>query len=72
VALDSHRQSRAGALIPNGPPLAQSVFRTAVCLAYARGIAIQDALDFGTEQARNDDPEFAPVYDVGLLALDLP
>jgi len=70
VPLDFQRQSRAGAFIPDGPPLAQSVFKTATCLAYARGIAISDAIDFGTEQARHDDPDFAPFYDVGLLTLD--
>jgi hypothetical protein len=70
MPLDLARQSRASALIPTGSTEAQSVFKGATCLAYADGLSIQDAVDFGTEQARATDPDFTPLYDVALLALD--
>jgi hypothetical protein len=66
---DLERQARARALIPKGAA-AQTIFRDATSLAYAQGLGIADAVDFGTEQARRTEPEFQPAYDVALLALD--
>ncbi|MGO9876604.1 MAG: hypothetical protein ACLPVY_22750 [Acidimicrobiia bacterium] len=70
MSIDVDRQRRADALIPEGLSDAQSVFKAATCLAYARGLTIQDAVDFGTEQARKKDSDFMPSYDVALLAFD--
>jgi hypothetical protein len=67
---DSDRQARARDLIPMGSSPAQSIFRDATALAYAQGLTIEHAVEFGTEQARKTDAEFAPDYDVALLALD--
>ena len=70
MSVDFDRKRKAGALIPNDQPLAQSIFKAATCLAYAEGLTIQDAIEFGIERAREDHPDFSPVYDVALLALD--
>jgi hypothetical protein len=70
MAIDFERQNRAAALIPDGPPRAQSMFRKAVCLAYARGLTIHNAVNFGIEQARQLDQEFVPVYNAALVSLD--
>jgi hypothetical protein len=67
---DYERQARARALIPKGSP-AQTIFRDATSLAYAQGLTIDDAVRFGTEQARENDAKFSPEYDVALLALDV-
>jgi hypothetical protein len=66
---DFDRQARVRALIPSGSA-AQAVFRDATALAYAQGLPIADAVEFGTEQAQRSDPGFQPAYDVALLALD--
>jgi hypothetical protein len=66
---DLDRQARARALIPRGSG-AQMIFRDATALAYAQGLGIGDAVEFGTEQAQRAEPEFQPAYDVALLALD--
>ena len=68
---DNDRQTRARTLIPKGSA-AQMIFRDATALAYAQGLGIGDAVDFGTEQARRSEPDFEPAYDVALLALDSP
>ena len=68
---DYERQARARALIPKGASPAQTIFRDATSLAYAQGLTIDDAVRFGTEQARKDDATFNPEYDVALLALDV-
>ena len=57
-------------MIPKGASPAQTIFRDATSLAYAQGLTIDNAVEFGTEQARKTDPAFAPDYDVALLALD--
>jgi len=67
---DYDRQARARALIPKGSSAAQTIFRDATSLAYAQGLTIENAVDFGTEQARKGDKSFTPEYDVALLALD--
>jgi hypothetical protein len=67
---DYDRQARARALIPKGSSAAQTIFRDAASLAYAQGLGIESAVEFGTEQARKTDAGFAPEYDVALLALD--
>jgi len=66
---DIDRQTRARALIPEGSA-AQTIFRDATALAYAQGLGIADAIEFGTEQARRSEVDFQPAYDVALLALD--
>jgi hypothetical protein len=66
----SERQRQARALIPVGTSRAQAIFRVATALAYADGIPIRDAIEFGTEQASEDVPDFKPVYDTALLLLD--
>jgi hypothetical protein len=66
---DFDRQARVRALIPNGSD-AQATFRDATALAYAQGVPITDAVEFGTEQARRTEPAFQPAYDVALLTLD--
>ena len=66
---DVDRQARVSALIPSGSG-AQSVFRDATALAYAQGLPISDALEFGTEQAQRSEPDFKPAFDVALLVLD--
>jgi hypothetical protein len=66
---DFDRQARVRALIPAGSA-AQKVFRDATALAYAQGLPIADAVEFGTEQAQRSEPGFQPAYDVALLALD--
>ena len=63
------RQTRVRALIPAGEG-AQTVFRDATALAYAQGLGISDAVEFGTEQARRSEPGFQPAFDVALLVLD--
>jgi hypothetical protein len=70
MAIDPERQSRAAALIPDGPPPAQAIFRKATCLAYARGLTIQNAVNFGIEQAREKDPDFTPIYNVAIVTLE--
>jgi len=67
---DYDRQARARALIPKGSSSEQTIFRDATSLAYAQGLTIENAVEFGTEQARKTDPAFTPDYDVALLALD--
>jgi len=67
---DFDRQARARALIPKGTSPAQHIFRDATSLAYAQGLTIELALEFGTEQARKTDDSFQPDFDVALLALD--
>jgi len=67
---DSDRRARARALIPKGSSPEQTIFRDATSLAYAQGLTIETAVEFGTEQARKTDPGFAPEFDVALLALD--
>jgi hypothetical protein len=67
---DYDRQARARTLIPKGTSVAQTIFRDATSLAYAQGLTIENAVEFGTEQARKTDPGFSPEYDVALLALD--
>jgi len=67
---DYDRQARARALIPKGTSAEQTIFRDATSLAYAQGLTIEDAVDFGTEEARKTDAGFTPEYDVALLALD--
>jgi len=69
MPIDFERQSRASALIPEGPPVAQSIFKEATSLGYARGLTINDAVNFGIELARKNDPDFMPAYDVALLTL---
>jgi hypothetical protein len=69
VRTDFDRQTRVRALIPAGSA-AQTVFRDATSLAYSQGLSIADAVEFGTEQARRSEPDFQPVFDVALLALD--
>jgi hypothetical protein len=69
MAVDFERQHQAAELIPKGSTPAQAKFRRATCLAYARGLPIQDAIDFGTEQARKDDSDFVPRYDIALLTI---
>ncbi len=66
---DLERQARARALIPRGSSGAQSVFRDATSLAYAQGLTIEHAIEFGTEQARRTEHDFEPEYDVALLTL---
>jgi hypothetical protein len=66
---DFDRQARVRALIPAGSS-AQTVFRDATALAYAQGLPIADAIEFGTEQARRSEPAFQPEYDVALLVAD--
>ena len=70
MATDHDRQARARALIPRGSSAAQAIFRDATSLAYAQGLTIENAVDFGTEQARKTDAAVVPEYDVALLALD--
>jgi hypothetical protein len=70
VSTDSERQSKVRALIPRGESQAQAIFRVATALAYGDGVAIRDAIEFGVEQARQEDPEFEPKYDVAVLLLD--
>jgi hypothetical protein len=67
---DSDRRDQARALIPKGDSPAQAIFRDATSLAYAQGLTIELALEFGTEQARKTDGSFEPAFDVALLALD--
>ena len=67
---DYDRQARARALIPTGGSEAQTIFRDATSLAYAQGLTIENAVEFGTEEARKTDAAFVPEYDVALLALD--
>jgi len=67
---DNDRRVRARALIPSGSSPAQAIFRDATSLAYAQGLTIENAIEFGTEQARKTDEAFKPEYDVALLALD--
>ena len=67
---DNDRRTRARALIPKGSSPAQTIFRDATSLAYAQGLTIENAVEFGTEQARKTDAGFAPDFDVALLALD--
>jgi hypothetical protein len=67
---DYDRRAKARALIPNGSSPAQTIFRDAASLAYAQGLTIENAVEFGTEQARKTDAAFTPEYDVALLALD--
>jgi hypothetical protein len=69
VKTDFDRQTRVRALIPAGSA-AQTVFRDATSLAYAQGLSIADAVEFGTEQAQRSEPDFQPAFDVALLALD--
>jgi hypothetical protein len=71
MSLDMDRQARVRALIPRGSA-AQTIFRDATALAYAQGLGIADAVEFGIEQARRSEPDFEPAYDVALLALDAP
>jgi hypothetical protein len=66
----SLRQRDVRTLIPVGTSQAQAIFRVATALAYGDGLAIRDAIQFGTEQARDDVPDFTPVYDAALLLLD--
>ncbi len=66
---DSDRRAQARALIPAGSA-AQTIFRDATSHAYAQGLPIADAVEFGTEQAQRTEPEFQPAYDVALLTLD--
>ena len=70
MSKDSERQGRVRALIPSGSSQAQAIFRVATALGYADGLPIQEAIEFGIEQAREDDPGFQPVFDVALLLLD--
>ena len=67
---DYDRRARARALIPKGTSPEQAIFRDATSLAYAQGLTIENAVNFGTEQARKTDAAFTPEYDVALLALD--
>ena len=57
-------------MIPKGSSPAQTIFRDATSLAYAQGLNIENAVEFGTEEARKTDAGFAPDFDVALLALD--
>ena len=66
---DFDRQACVRALIPTGSA-AQKVFRDATTLAYAQGLPIAEAVEFGTEQAQRSEPGFQPAFDVALLALD--
>lgn len=70
MGTDYDRQAKARALIPKGSSPAQTIFRDATSLAYAQGLTIDVAVEFGTEQARKADAAFAPEFDVALLALD--
>jgi hypothetical protein len=65
----SERQRKVRALIPVGTSQAQAIFRVATALAYGDGLPIHDAIEFGTEQARQDVAGFTPVYDVTLLVI---
>jgi hypothetical protein len=67
---DYEKQKMVRALIPDGPSQQQVLFRALTALACADGIAIADAIEFATEEARKDDPNFQPVYDVALLLID--
>ena len=67
---DFDRQTRARSLIPKGSSPEQTIFRDATSLAYAQGLTIEHAIEFGTEQARKTDTSFRPEFDVALLALD--
>jgi hypothetical protein len=67
---EPERQNKVRALIPLGTSQAQAIFRVATALAYADGLPIAEAIDFGIEQARQDAPDFQPVYDVALLVID--
>jgi uncharacterized membrane protein len=69
MPINLERQSRAAALIPKEPALAQSIFKVATCLAYALGESIDQAVELGTNQALQDDAYFVPVYDPKLLDL---
>ena len=63
MSIEFDRRTRASALIPAGPPEAQTIFKRADTLAYADGLGIVEAIQFGTEQAqRRQDPGFTPVY----------
>jgi hypothetical protein len=69
MPLDFDREQRAAEFVPKGPPLPQSIFKMTVCLAYALGEDIAYAVRLGTEKAREDAPNFEPVYDAALLDL---
>jgi hypothetical protein len=70
MSCSSERQRKVRELIPLGTSQAQAIFRVATALAYADGLPISEAIEFGIEQAREDASDFQPVYDVALLVLD--
>ena len=70
MSTEFDRRTRAAALIPAGPPEAQTVFKHATALAYSEGLGIVEAIQFGTEQAQREAPGFVPVYDPALLILE--
>jgi hypothetical protein len=67
--VEFERQTTAAAFISKGPPIAQSVFKMAVCQAYARHVDIRDAVDLAVATAKEVDPLYEPVYDAALLDL---
>jgi hypothetical protein len=70
VRTEFDRQAQVRELIPKGSSAAQTIFRDATALAYAQGLSIESAVEFGTEQAQRTEPGFSPEYDVALLIID--
>jgi hypothetical protein len=56
-----------GTLIANGPSQSQSVWKSAVCVAYRAGKPIAECVRMADAAVVVDGPEFVPVYDPALL-----
>ncbi len=59
---------RFAALIPRRP-LEQSLWKNDVCLRYAHGEPVSDAMARATATRRETNPEFEPLYDPAVLEL---
>lgn len=59
---------RVAALIPKGP-IDQSIWKDDVCIRYAYGESLPDAMHFALATVRVANPAFEPRFDSALLAI---